>query len=513
MRTAFCIVWSVLLASTTMAAANDAAKPAAARAAYQAIAAHLDTGGDLYVVANLQGVVKDVTAMVGALADVAGAAAQGQAPAQLGPRLQDFMSRSGLDAIAGYGLSTVPRADGLHNVKLFLGRDPQASAKPAWRAMVGEAPRAPTCLDYLPRDTVMARTGTGDAAAFWLLLRQAFETLGGQAGSQQFANLEQGLSQALGTNVSTVVAALGGECFWSLQLAADQTMSLPLPAAPGQQAGQLTIPSPAMLLGIKVRDAAPARALAAALTRSGMPLERQTAEGATLLTARLPMPMPLPISLTCAQHDGMLLLGSSPAVVQLALRARGARDGLVADPDFRAAFATLPAANNGIAYIHPRFSATLRDVQGALARQGDNEALARLQSLMMKQNELGAFAVVNERDGVAVVGVGSSGGREMLTQLAMAPIGMLAGIAVPSFVNARSRARSTACRSYLRMIEGAKEQWAMEHNKTAADTPTEQEIGLFLPGGRMPVCPQGGTYTIGKIGADPTCSLPGHQLP
>jgi len=31
-------------------------------------------------------------------------------------------------------------------------------------------------------------------------------------------------------------------------------------------------------------------------------------------------------------------------------------------------------------------------------------------------------------------------------------------------------------------------------------------------GNAIPVCPQGGTYTLGAIGEDPTCSQPGNSL-
>lgn len=71
----------------------------------------------------------------------------------------------------------------------------------------------------------------------------------------------------------------------------------------------------------------------------------------------------------------------------------------------------------------------------------------------------------------------------------------------------------TACIANLRLIYAAKQAWALEKNKTDADIPTQQDILPYLKGGVFPVCPAGGTYTIGAVGQAPTCSITGHVLP
>lgn len=71
-----------------------------------------------------------------------------------------------------------------------------------------------------------------------------------------------------------------------------------------------------------------------------------------------------------------------------------------------------------------------------------------------------------------------------------------------------------ACINNLRQLDGAKEQWALENRKTVGALPTEADlIGEKAFIRQKPVCPQGGVYTLGPIGAKPTCSIPGHQLP
>jgi len=69
------------------------------------------------------------------------------------------------------------------------------------------------------------------------------------------------------------------------------------------------------------------------------------------------------------------------------------------------------------------------------------------------------------------------------------------------------------CINNLKQIDAAKQQWALENNKTDVSIPTTQDLLPYLRGQVFPVCPAGGTYTINAVGLPPTCSVPGHVLP
>jgi hypothetical protein len=93
-------------------------------------------------------------------------------------------------------------------------------------------------------------------------------------------------------------------------------------------------------------------------------------------------------------------------------------------------------------------------------------------------------------------------------------IGLMAAIAIPNFVKARTTAQMNYCINNLRQIDGAKQMWALEHRKEQSDTPTPQEIKQYLREGFESFhCPAGGTYSIRPVGEPPTCSIPGHELP
>lgn len=93
--------------------------------------------------------------------------------------------------------------------------------------------------------------------------------------------------------------------------------------------------------------------------------------------------------------------------------------------------------------------------------------------------------------------------------IVVAIIGLLAAIGIPSFQKARSNSREKSCLNNLRMIDAAKEQWAMDTNATAA--PTAGDLNAYIKGTTSTlVCPSGGTtfadsYTINGLGAAAAC--------
>jgi hypothetical protein len=75
-------------------------------------------------------------------------------------------------------------------------------------------------------------------------------------------------------------------------------------------------------------------------------------------------------------------------------------------------------------------------------------------------------------------------------------------------------ARTRACIANLKMIEVAKEQWAMDNRKTNEDTPAPSDLYGQTNYIREPLsCPTGGIYTTGPMAMRPTCSQVGHVLP
>ena len=95
-------------------------------------------------------------------------------------------------------------------------------------------------------------------------------------------------------------------------------------------------------------------------------------------------------------------------------------------------------------------------------------------------------------------------------------IPMMMAIAIPNFVRARDISMQNACINNLRQIDAAKNEWALENNKTNGAPVTAADIKPFLKlkaNEDFLKCPAGGTYAIGPVGESPTCSVPKHKLP
>ncbi len=75
-----------------------------------------------------------------------------------------------------------------------------------------------------------------------------------------------------------------------------------------------------------------------------------------------------------------------------------------------------------------------------------------------------------------------------------------------------SPARKNACINNLRMIDAAKEQWALETNARQGDVVNTNRANNYIRGNKTPICPAGGTYNYKTIGENPECSVPGHEL-
>jgi prepilin-type N-terminal cleavage/methylation domain-containing protein len=102
--------------------------------------------------------------------------------------------------------------------------------------------------------------------------------------------------------------------------------------------------------------------------------------------------------------------------------------------------------------------------------------------------------------------------------IVVAIIGLLAAIAIPNFVKARTTAQTNACIANLKQIEGAIEQWALEQKKAPTAT-----VGLTDISGTATsfikaaintelACPAGGTYAVTDVATKPTCTVAGHSI-
>ena len=96
--------------------------------------------------------------------------------------------------------------------------------------------------------------------------------------------------------------------------------------------------------------------------------------------------------------------------------------------------------------------------------------------------------------------------------IVVAIIGLLASIAIPNFVKARTTAQMNACISNLRQIDGAIQQWALDTKQGDTAPVTAADVLPYLK--NSVTCPAGGSgatfascYGVTTVQAKPTCLI------
>ncbi len=100
--------------------------------------------------------------------------------------------------------------------------------------------------------------------------------------------------------------------------------------------------------------------------------------------------------------------------------------------------------------------------------------------------------------------------------IVVAIIGLLAAIAIPSFVHARTNSQLNACIYNLRQIDSAKQNWALDNKVSPTATPAEGFIQAYMgrgSNGSLPFCPADTSasfdtsYGINNLQSPPSCLI------
>ena len=95
--------------------------------------------------------------------------------------------------------------------------------------------------------------------------------------------------------------------------------------------------------------------------------------------------------------------------------------------------------------------------------------------------------------------------------IVVAIIGLLATIAIPSFMRARQNTQTNTCINNLRLLDWAKDQWAIEQGIPFGNAVAVADLRPYMKQG-VPYCPICGTtgegdgYTLDVVGSTPQCN-------
>lgn len=485
-------------------AADPAAQPATPKIvsaepnSFEAVAKHLDSGGGMYVYLSTEGAIK---AGAKAWDDLSGkflALAQ-KAPAERA-KVQDgfntmakLFGKSGLSEISGFGISSIALEPGCYQTKWMLHHYKDKADGLIWKLPAGPA-TAQEIISYLPTNTALASSGNFKLDPIWNALNQEAATN---------AELRAGLAQVLaqfkqsaGLDLPALLASLGPNC--SIILTLDETRKTTLPAGPNGQ--PLVIPEPALAIMIQLQDDLLINRIDQEISKVPI-FTKSTLQDLTLCQTAIPMPMPF-LRPFLAWKKGMLILGSNDQLLKEMLDVKaGKKPGLATTAGFKKIMAGMPASGVSYSYMSSSVEKTIRQVQ--MASFQNNKAMdaemIQLMNYVYTAAEKGTSCAVMEITPEGWVGTSHSGAghTQVVAACAVAPAAVLAAVAVPNFIRARSRSQAVACKQDLRMLDAAIEQYALDNNKKSTDPVTFEDLKVYLKS-TSPLYLSGGKDTLGN---------------
>lgn len=517
-RTVCSIMAAVAVATIfPWAVSEGCGAPAVRPNSFKEVTAHLDAGGELYLYLSTAQWLKGLGAKVDewrqVLASLPIPPAGFESVDKAINLLAGFIKESGLEEVSGVGISSVMVEPGLFRNREVIHHYRGEEKGFGW-SMFGRRPHELSGLDLMPETTAFAIYMDLDLKHVWQAINKLAVRLGPDA-RNALLRFEVDFEKEFGVVIDKALDSFDGEAGFVLTL--DDARKIPLPMFGGPN-NPIQIPEPQLMLVLKVKDDTLYEAVGRSLNKALKGAFQKNDEGELkmMIMPGIPAPLPLPFRPTLAANGQYLFIATSDEIVKAALATKGGRRlGLKTTAEFSRLSRGLPTKGNGFGFTSKRLEQTLADLQQITARMAGGP-----QSLLMSKfspmfevgYDYGVFAVTDE--GWITASQGSRSASEILLLPVAATVGIMAGIAIPNFVQARSTSQKNACIHNLRQLEAAKLQWALENKKKNEDVPTLDDlIGPQKYIRVMPACPAGGKYSLHSVEEKPTCSIPEHGLP
>lgn len=495
------------------------AKPAlvsAEKNSFKEVTAHLDPGGSFYLYLGMEQWLAGLSGRVSewrqfALA-IPGLKSTDQANITKGFEVAArLIKNSGVEAVSGLGVSGIALEKGVYRSRAMLHHYRGQDAGYLWSAF-GKSPHALDGLNLLPATTALAVFSDLDLPLLWSVLQQEFAQCGVPEVEAWVRAMPRQFEQTAGINWDQLLASLGGDYGFVVTLDEAKPIRIPLPTQQG-----LSIPEPGLMLVARVKNDLLFDQLDK-LMQANQQLIRVDKDGLRMRT--LPVPLPLPITLrpSWARHGDYFFFATSDALILEAVAVKsGQKPGLKSTDEFKQLARGIPEQGNNVTFLSQRFGRAFAEVQKqalAASMKSQGAETEWMQKLMGQGRMPFSYVVsANTDEGWLATGNGSQHPAKALLAPTVVPaVGLLSAIAIPNFVKARTTAQKNSCVANLKQIDGATQQWALENRKTKDSPVRPEDVVQYLRGGKLPKCPQGGTYTLTTVGGEPKCSVPGHKL-
>ncbi|MBX7245078.1 MAG: hypothetical protein K1X53_06245 [Candidatus Sumerlaeaceae bacterium] len=474
---------------------------------FTAVAAKLDMGGTSFHYLNTRGALEPFFELAKPLAKIWPPAAG------IADAIKSVLKTLGLSEITGFGCSTVDLKSGNQRKTAYL----HLASRTGIFALAGPEPGKLATVDYVPADADYVLCGNVDPAGVIPLIQKTAQAALGGGGRAMTDGWIAEANKELDVDLEEAFASVGNEM--SVYMQVSDSVSSETDESEITKFGTFVV-------RVAVKGDTFAKAVQKVISEK-IDLTTESAVG-KLATWRIDIPGKSMAEnhIYIASGNGWYVVTNSLDELKRSEDAGNGKENILTAPELRKLAFGLPDAVNSFTYVSPKYvqygeqqldvvmeklGAELgKDLKGA-----DKVFAPTIRNLLKRYGGLSARLSwrVNDPNGIQCVTVGTgiaSGG----TMMVAAGVGIGAAIAVPSILRARENSRGRACQENLSKIDGAKEQYALEFKLSNGAIVSFKD--LVNPGGaadgngylkKTPECPAGGTYTIGKIGEKPTCSI------
>lgn len=437
--------------ATPATAASVAPESAATRGPnprFYDVTKRLDQGGTFYMYADVKDGLQECVKAFEPMVEEGGPEAK-----QIFEAANKALEHYGLYGIQDLGLSSLPEANGQYLNKVFISMPGGVKGIPA---LFGQAPHKIEGLAYAPADT---RVFFETDLEFGQVLATVRDLIGRFGGEEATADFDQEIKQSdmrLGINTEQLVGSLGNRLTVIIDQDPQQMLNVPMAGV------QFNAPRIALMLTVK--NDTLYKTLVQKAQAKGLTGTEQTTQGLTVMPLMAPPNPFYPVAPVIAGNNERLIVATHAALVAQMMRAKSG--GLADSAEFKTLSAGLPQEGNGAIFVSKGFFDTLRqvltNVEDRVKQNGGNAFPLKAQ--LAKIPTTGTYSIrCHESAGIMIYSRANSGGGQALATVAMVPMaGILAAIAVPNFLEAKSRSQVARVQADMRTMAVAIESYYVD---------------------------------------------------
>lgn len=417
---------------------------------FLAVQKQLELGGTLYGYVDVEGdVQKLMTSVQGMMELVAETQPQAAIAAQLD--YQALATSLGLTDIKALGFSSVPEGDGFFRNRVFFYT---GGERHGLMAALGGRPAPFKHVKLAPPDAAFFGEAELDLSAVYKTVKEVIAKIAGEPMGNQFEQQLKKAGEAAQLSVLDLIYGLKGRSAAILRVDAEKTFRTPGPQG-------IVLPQFQLLITVD----GVGQVIEPSLAK--LPMLRRSDVGAQHVYAfagRLPVEGLQPALVI----DGTQLYFTTS--LDFLNECRELKSGLDQTPEFQKAIAQVGKEGNGLTYVSPKFFQQVRRIETLnpdLPPEMEPVFAFIAKNLPAPDRPLIANRI-NLGDGILVRAHMNRSFKQEIVSVAVYPVAMMAGMAIPAFQKVRASSQEKAVLNNLRQLAAAADYHYLEHGVTRA---------------------------------------------